>query len=101
MNQETSPPHMNGASHAKNAGDAVDWAAPELYVRKLVRRAEGELRQHPIRSLGLAMGLGVGVGTLLASRIARMLLVTAGSYAAKEFLRGRIKTFLAEAVKAA
>ena len=102
--------HARDTSHAEDASDASQAheappqqaenekasssSAVEQYLRTLMTRAEGELKEHPIRTLGIAAGVGVGVGALMASRILRMVVITAGSYAAKELLRDRVKAFI-------
>jgi len=54
------------------------------------------VRDNPYRTLGIAAGVGFGVGALVSSKLLRVLLVTAGGYAVNEIVRRRIKSVLDE-----
>jgi len=98
MNHQTSQNHQsaNGEAHADHADRPHTWTLPDLYPRKLLMRVEDEVRQRPVRALGVAAGIGATLGAIVASRLARLLLVTAGSYVGMEFLRGRVKAYFVE-----
>lgn len=110
MNDTTGPTTANGTATKKRgshrghehegaslASRVVGKIDPEAIVdgaRRLPAIIQQQVKENPYRALGIAAGVGFGVGAMFSSRIARVLLVTAGGYAVNEFARGRIKAFL-------
>lgn len=81
------------------AGKVAEKIDPQAIVdgaKRLPEIIRREVQENPYRALGVAVGVGFGVGALFSSRIARVLLVTAGGYALNEVARTRIKHFLDE-----
>jgi len=81
------------------AGKVAEKIDPQAIVdgaKRLPEIIRREIQENPYRTLGVAAGVGFGVGALFSSRIARVLLVTAGGYALNEVARTRIKRFLDE-----
>jgi ElaB/YqjD/DUF883 family membrane-anchored ribosome-binding protein len=71
----------------------------EALLRKakdLPKTIESEVKDNPYRTLGIAMGVGFGLGALTGSRLARLFVVTAGGYALSEVARTRIKRLVDE-----
>jgi ElaB/YqjD/DUF883 family membrane-anchored ribosome-binding protein len=68
-------------------------------ARDLPHLIESEVKSNPYRTLGVAVGVGFGLGAVMSSRIARLLLVTAGGYAVNEVARTHIKRFVDELAK--
>ena len=97
MNHETTaahPRYANGAG-AKPATRMPPRAGLDLNPRALLRRLEHEIQDHPVRTLGIAAGIGVGVGALVVTTMGRRILVAGGSYIGNELLRGLAKALLA------
>ena len=61
------------------------------FARELPARIEREMKENPYRTLGVAAGVGFGVGAIVGSRLMRTLLLAAGGIVVSEFARGRIK----------
>jgi len=103
MDHETTTankPHMNGTK-ASQAKEKVEGTAQDIggrardgRARGVMRFIEREVQEHPLRSLGVAAGVGLGVGALVVTRLGRMLLVSGGGYVVKEVVRSRLKSFL-------
>ncbi len=89
------------AAHAKeeNQGDnGLQRIASKLtpenvsqFARELPARIEREMKENPYRTLGIAAGVGFGVGTIVGSRLMRTMLLAAGGIVVSELARGRIK----------
>lgn len=65
-------------------------------AKDLPELIQTEVKANPYRTLGIAVGVGFGIGAVMSSRIARMFLVTAGGYALNEVARTHIKKLVDE-----
>jgi ElaB/YqjD/DUF883 family membrane-anchored ribosome-binding protein len=63
-------------------------------AKDLPKLIETEVKDNPYRTLGVAVGVGFGLGAIMSSRITRLMLVTAGGYALNEVARTQIKRFI-------
>lgn len=54
------------------------------------RRLEDEVKNRPLVALGVAFGAGAVVSSLLTSRLARLAVLAAGGYAAREMFGDRL-----------
>ena len=68
-------------------------------AKDLPQLIESEVKDNPYRTLGIAVGVGFGLGAVMSSRIARLFLVTAGGYAINEVARTHIKRFVDDLAK--
>jgi ElaB/YqjD/DUF883 family membrane-anchored ribosome-binding protein len=66
---------------------------PDL-VRDTPRIIEREVREHPYRTLGIAAMIGGSVGLIVGSRLVRMLLTTATSYALAELSKAVVRRYI-------
>lgn len=57
---------------------------------QLRQRVEDEVKNRPFVALGIAFGAGVVVSSLLSSRLARLAILAAGGYAAREMFGDRL-----------
>jgi ElaB/YqjD/DUF883 family membrane-anchored ribosome-binding protein len=73
----------NGSSRIKNR-DLVRRAKTIIYEPS---NLDAQLKSSPYATLGIALGIGMGAGILLGSRILGSVVVTAASYATVEIGR--------------
>lgn len=93
----TSEPSTSAREALRHPVEALKHVAPSEFVETLAAapdRLRAELRDHPLRTLGLAVGLGVGIGVIASSRVARFLVWNLGGYAATELARRGAKRYL-------
>ena len=100
MPSTTSTTAKNGhdvkPSLASRVAEKIDPHTIADGVKNLPQIIQREVRDNPYRTLGIAAGVGFGVGALVSSKLLRVLLVTAGGYAVNEIVRRRIKSVLDE-----
>jgi ElaB/YqjD/DUF883 family membrane-anchored ribosome-binding protein len=75
--------------------------SPEKIVevaRDLPNIIQKEIQKNPYRTVGIAAGVGFGVGAVVGSRLLRMALLATGGYLASEVARGRMKKVIDELV---
>ena len=63
-------------------------------VNDLPDRLRTELRERPMRTLGVAVAVGVAIGALASSRVTRFLVLNLGSFALTELARRGAKQYL-------
>ena len=66
------------------------------YSKDLPQIIEREMKKHPYRAVGVAAGVGFGVGAVVGSRLLRMALLATGGFLASEVARGRMKKLMEE-----
>ncbi|WP_394837112.1 DUF883 C-terminal domain-containing protein [Pendulispora rubella] len=71
------------------------------FARDLPAIVEREVKENPYRTLGIAAGVGFGVGAIVGSKLLRTMLLATGGILASEMARGRIKRLIDELVEAA
>ncbi|MFO0605715.1 MAG: hypothetical protein U0324_21210 [Polyangiales bacterium] len=79
--------------------DALGSVSGELQAlsskaRGLPSVLEREVKDSPLAALGVAAGVGFGLGMIFSSRLTRMLLLSVGGYALNEVLKARVKKYL-------
>lgn len=70
------------------------------YSKDLPQIIEREIKNHPYRTVGVAAGVGFGVGAVVGSRLFRMALLATGGFLASEVARGRMKKLIEELASA-
>jgi hypothetical protein len=83
-------PKAHGASPA-SAGTSARWSELARRARvattRLPAQLEAQMKRNPALALGIACLAGVGVGTVLSSRILRTIFTTMASAGAVELIR--------------
>jgi len=80
-------------------GNVIGAVSTELQAltsqaRNLPKMLEQQLKDNPYAVLGVAAGVGFGLGMIFSSRLTRMLLLSVGGYAVNEMLKARMKKYL-------
>ncbi|WP_394847600.1 DUF883 C-terminal domain-containing protein [Pendulispora brunnea] len=68
------------------------------FARDLPEIVEREVKENPYRTLGIAAGVGFGVGAIVGSKLLRTMLLATGGILASEMARGRIKRLIDDLV---
>ncbi len=92
--QQPTQASEDGRRLAARVAEKIDPKAIVDGAKRLPDIIRREAAEHPYRALGVAMGVGFGVGAVLSSRIARVALLTASGYVLNEVARTRLKHFL-------
>lgn len=83
-------PKAHGASPA-NGGTPAKWSElarrARIATARLPAQLEAQMKRNPSLALGMACLAGVGIGTVLSSRILRAILTTMASAGAVELIR--------------
>ena len=99
MNQEANREahrHANGTTgRARPSIKKAPGTTFELVPPEMLKRVEREIQEHPIRTLGIAAAIGVGVGALVVSTLGRRALFAGVSYLARELVRNGTQAFMA------
>jgi len=66
------------------------------FARDLPEIVQREVKENPYRTLGIAAGVGFGVGAIVGSKLLRTMLLATGGILASEMARGRIKSLIDE-----
>ncbi len=77
--------------------EAIKHIAPDEIVDTVLAipdRVQTELRERPYRTLAVAVGVGITIGVVASSRVARFLIWNLGGYAATELARRGAKRYL-------
>jgi hypothetical protein len=90
----SSPSPTKERSLAARVAERIDPQAIVEGARRLPELLFRETAEHPYRALGVAAGIGFGLGTVFGSRIARVALLTAGGYVLNEVARSRVERLL-------
>ncbi|WP_394822668.1 hypothetical protein [Pendulispora albinea] len=64
------------------------------FARELPEIVEREVKANPYRTLGVAAGIGFGVGAIVGSRLLRTVLLATGGVLASEMARGHVRRFI-------
>jgi hypothetical protein len=75
--------------------DVAERASEELArIKRVGSKAGGEIssyvRKQPLAALGIALGTGFVLGSVVGSRLGRMALVAVAGYAAQELIEGAL-----------
>jgi len=92
--------NANGAAKTEtesNLHKLVSKLSPDKisnFARELPEIVEREMKENPYRTLGIAAGVGFGVGAIVGSRLLRTMLLATGGILASEMARGRVKRLI-------
>ncbi len=84
---ESFAPEPRRALQRATARQPAEWEGPGVRVVELVRALSSFVRERPLTSLGVAIGLGFVVGGAMSFRAGRVVLAAAARRVAKQVLK--------------